>query len=64
MPQIFTLTLTAQDAMRSGPSVNARVGFGLRRWVGHGKTKRVSDKSLMAYVALGANLGDAAATLP
>ena len=49
--------------MRSGPSVNARVGFGLRWWVGHGKTKRVSDKSLMAYVALGANLGDAAATL-
>ena len=31
--------------------------------MGHGKTKRVSDKSLMAYVALGANLGDAAATL-
>ena len=49
--------------MRSGPSVNARVGFGLRRWVGHGKTKCVSDEPLMAYVALGANLGDAAATL-
>ena len=49
--------------MRSGPSVNARVGFGLRRWMGHGKTKRVSDEPLMAYVALGANLGDAAATL-
>jgi len=31
--------------------------------VGHGKTKRVSDEPLMAYVALGANLGDAAATL-
>ena len=49
--------------MRSGPSVNARVGFGLRQWVGHGKTKRVRDEPLMAYVALGANLGDAAATL-
>ena len=63
MPQIFTRTLTAQDAMRSGPTVNARVGFGLRQWVGHGKTKRVRDEPLMAYVALGANLGDAAATL-
>ena len=49
--------------MRSGPSVNARVGFRLRRRVGHGKTKRVNDEPLMAYVALGANLGAAAGTL-
>ena len=49
--------------MRSEPSVNARVGFGLRRGVGHGKTKRVNDEPLMAYVALGANLGAAAGTL-
>ena len=46
--------------MRSGPSVNARVGFRLRRRVGHGKTKRVNDEPLMAYVALGANLAAAA----
>ncbi|HIM23521.1 MAG TPA: 2-amino-4-hydroxy-6-hydroxymethyldihydropteridine diphosphokinase, partial [Verrucomicrobia bacterium] len=63
MPQIFTRTLTPQDAMRSGPSVNARVGFGLRRRVGHGKTKRVSDEPKMAFVALGANIGDAAGTM-
>jgi 2-amino-4-hydroxy-6-hydroxymethyldihydropteridine diphosphokinase len=31
--------------------------------VGHGKTKRVNDEPLMAYVALGANLGAAAGTL-
>ena len=49
--------------MRPGPSVNARVGFGLRRRVGHGKTKRVSDAPKMAFVALGANLGDAAGTM-
>ena len=49
--------------MRSGPSVNARVGFGLRRGVGRGKTNRVSDEPLMGYVALGANLGDAAGAL-
>ena len=49
--------------MRSGPSVNARVGFGLRRRVGHGKTKRVSDAPKMAFVALGGNLGDAAGTM-
>ena len=63
MPQIFTRTLTAQDAMRSGPTVNARVGFGLRCGVGHGKTQRVSDEPLVAFVALGANLGDAPGTL-
>ena len=49
--------------MRSGPTVNARVGFGLRCGVEHGKTQRVSDKPSMAFVALGGNLGDAAATL-
>ena len=49
--------------MRSEPSVNARVGFGLRRGVEHGKTQRVSDKPSMAFVALGGILGDAAATL-
>ena len=49
--------------MRSEPSVNARVGFGLRCGVEHGKTQRVSDKPSMAFVALGGNLGDAAATL-
>ena len=49
--------------MRSRPTVNARVGFGLRCGVEHGKTQRVSDKPSMAFVALGGNLGDAAATL-
>ena len=49
--------------MRSGLTVNARVGFGLRRGVGRGKTNRVSDEPLMGYVALGANLGDAAGAL-
>ena len=49
--------------MRSGPSVNARFGFRLRRRVGHGKTKRVNDEPLIAYVALGANLGAATGTL-
>ena len=49
--------------MRSGPTVNARVGFGLRCGVEHGKTQRVSDKPSMAFVALGGNLGAAAATL-
>ena len=49
--------------MRSRPTVNARVGFGLRRGVWHGKTQRVNDEPLMAFVALGANLGDAAGTL-
>ena len=49
--------------MRSGPTVNARLGFGLRCGVEHGKTQRVSDKPSMAFVALGGNLGDAAATL-
>ena len=49
--------------MRPGPSVNARVGFRLRRRVGHGKTKRVSDAPKMAFVALGGNLGDAAGTM-
>jgi len=49
--------------MRSRPTVNACVGFGLRRGVWHGKTQRVNDEPLMAFVALGANLGDAAGTL-
>ena len=49
--------------MRSGPSVNARVGFRLRWRLGHGKTKRVNDEPLLAYVALGANLGATAGTL-
>ncbi len=49
--------------MRSRPTVNARVGFGLRRGVWHGKTQHVNDEPLMAFVALGANLGDAAGTL-
>ncbi|HJN90066.1 MAG TPA: 2-amino-4-hydroxy-6-hydroxymethyldihydropteridine diphosphokinase [Verrucomicrobiota bacterium] len=63
MPQIFTRTLTAQDAMQSGPTVNACVGFVLPCEVEHGKNRCVSDEPLMAFVALGANLGDAAGTL-
>ncbi len=49
--------------MQSGPTVNACVGFVLPCEVEHGKNRCVSDEPLMAFVALGANLGDAAGTL-
>ncbi len=49
--------------MQSGPTVNACVGFELPCEGEHGKNQCVNDEPLMAFVALGANLGDAAGTL-